>query len=100
MILAGLKWSCTNGRPFKRTGDTYRLSFDDCKIRFGSVGKAFEYWAGSKHCKEALEHRDGKTTWTEHGKDDGWQTCIASKLKLPLILKTSNDIFPLLLSHT
>ena len=87
LILAALKWSCTNGRPFKSKGDTHRLSFDDCKKRFSSVGKAFEYWAGSKHCKEALEYRDGETDGL-----DGWQTCIASKLTLMQILNSSNDI--------
>ena len=50
------------------------MSFDECKKQFGFLGKAFTYYAGSKHCQEVYGYYDG---FTDGNKD--WQTCIASK---------------------
>ena len=68
------------GHPF-RSGYVYRVSFDECKKKFRSVGKAFTYNVISKHCAEVFGYYNG----IEYDYKDiidvniNWRTCIASK---------------------
>ena len=69
-----MELSCGPGKldDERRTGPVCRVSFDECKDMFLSVGKAFEYNEESNHCQEILyKDDDGINGGTQY-----WQTCI------------------------
>ena len=59
-----------------QTGPVYRVSLDECKEKFLSVGKAFIYYEGSKHCQEVRYDIDDSTD-----SNPDWQTCKATAKK-------------------
>ena len=88
LVKFSVEFSCETGKldDERRTGPIYRVSLDECKKKFVSVGKAFEYYEGSNHCQEVLYNTDDITN-----SNSEWQTCKAiSKKPAELLGKFQN----------
>ena len=73
LVKFSVELSCGPGKldEERRTGPACRLSFDECKEKFLSVGKAFEYNEETNHCQEILYNADDTINNYQY-----WQTCI------------------------
>ena len=67
------KWRCTTGRGGRHVGNVFRVTFDQCKAKFSGSGSDFEYYQGSKHCKEIKNYAPGITNG-----NNNWQSCTQS----------------------
>ena len=59
-------WRWTSGRGGRHVGNVFRVTFDQCKAMFSGTGSDFEYYQGSKHCKEIKDYvgsTDGRKNW-------------------------------------
>ena len=72
LVKFSVEFTCETGKlnDEKRTGPIYRVSLDECKKKFESVGKAFEYFDGTNHCQEVLYDIDDMVN-----SNPDWQTC-------------------------
>ena len=84
-----MEFSCETGRleDKRQTGPVYRVSLDECKEKFLSVGKAFEYYEGSNLCQEVRYDIDDITN-----SSPDWQTCRATSKKQGKLMHTFRNI--------
>ena len=88
-IESSVEFSCKTGLlENKNTGPVYRVSFDECKDKFLSDGKAFIYYGGSNHCQEVRYDIDDDIT----DSNPDWQTCIATSKKQGKLLHKFQNI--------
>ena len=88
-IESSVGFSCEAGLPdwSTTTGTVYRVSFDECKDKFLSVGKAFIYYGGSNHCQE-VRYDIGDSIKS----NPDWKTCIATSKKQGKLLHKFQNI--------
>ena len=87
-IESSVEFSCEAGRlENKQTGPVYRVSFDECKEKFLSVGLAFIYHEGYNYCQEVRYDIDDSTN-----SNPDWQTCIATSKKQGKLLHKFQNI--------
>ena len=90
LIESSVEFSCEAGRleDERQTGPVYRVSLDECKEKFLSVGKAFVYYGGSNHCQEVRYDIDDDSI----SSNPDWKTCIATSKKQGKLLHKFQNI--------